>query len=306
MSTASTAPDPTPIVVIGRGRAGRALAKALAAALPPRGRAKVPRVTIIPGRRPSRAAIARARTVVIAVPDPEIGRVAATIAPWLSPGAVVLHLAGSRGPEALLACAEAGAEIGVMHPLVAIPGRGAELAGTTFVIDGTRAATTVAARVATAVGASPRIAGVHGAAYHAAAAMLANGATALAASSARVLVQLGLSERDARVALGALLRSVADNVASQGPTAALTGPIVRGDAGTVGRHRDALLELDAVAPGAHGAPGTHGSVLGVYDAIAPVIVDLAREAGLDATAAGAITEALRPRSRSRSTPGRSR
>lgn len=286
MPKASTAPEP--IVVLGRGRAGRTLARALREAPPARRAKTLGPIFLVSGRHPRRAPIARARAVVIAVPDPAIERVAASIAPWLARGTVVLHLAGSRGPEVLLACARVGGEIGVMHPLVAMPARGARLSGTTFVIDGTAAASELATRIAEQVGALPQVAGVHGPAYHAAAAMLANGATALAASSVRVLVELGMGEREARVALGALLGTVAENVTTQGPLAALTGPIVRGDAATITRHREALASVDPRA-------------LDAYDAIAPAILAVARDAGLGGEKARAISGALRaPRARRRS------
>lgn len=285
MPKASTAPDT--VVVIGRGRAGRALASALRSPRSPGDRAPGTRfaVSLSAGRRPSRAAIARSSVVVIAVPDPAIEATAQRIADWLAPGTIVLHLAGSRGTDVLSRCARSGAEIGVMHPLVAMPARGARLAGSTFVIDGTRPAIAGATRIARQVGARALVARVHGPAYHAAAAMLANGATALAAASTRVLVELGVEERDARVALGALLSSTGANVSAQGATEALTGPIVRGDAGTIARHRDAIAALDREA-------------LAAYDAIAPVILGVARDAGLDATRARAISAALRARPRS--------
>ena len=93
------------------------------------------------------------------------------------------------------------------------------------------------------VGDRPVRAQVHGPAYHAAAALGANGAAALAAVAVRVLEAQGMTRRDAERAMGALLRTVGENVETVGVPTALSGPVIRGDAGTVRRHREALEAL---------------------------------------------------------------
>jgi predicted short-subunit dehydrogenase-like oxidoreductase (DUF2520 family) len=60
-----------------------------------------------------------------------------------------------------------------------------------------------------------------------------------------------------------LVRNVIDNVEDLGAAAALTGPIARGDYGTVERHREAIA--------AH-APRD----LALYDALLPATEELAR------------------------------
>jgi predicted short-subunit dehydrogenase-like oxidoreductase (DUF2520 family) len=265
------------ILVIGRGRLGCALAKAL--------RAAGEEVAITSGRAPARAAIAASRVVILAVPDPAIEASARALAGALSAGAVVLHVAGSRGPELLACCRAAGASVGVAHPLVSFAGgaRAPRLEGTSFVLAGDRAALRAGARIAKALGARAIRAGVHGPAYHAAAALAANGAAALAAHAVEVLTALGLRRREAERAVGALLGTVAENVARVGVPRALTGPIARGDAVTVAAHRAALRAY----PGAARA----------YDAIAPAILAIARAAGLPSRAAASVALALRaPRS----------
>ncbi len=71
--------------------------------------------------------------------------------------------------------------------------------------------------------------------YHAAAGLVANGAAALAAVGAELLVVSGVPRADTAKMLGPLLRSVAENVESLGFPEALTGPVRRGDAGAIGR-----------------------------------------------------------------------
>jgi predicted short-subunit dehydrogenase-like oxidoreductase (DUF2520 family) len=84
-------------------------------------------------------------------------------------------------------------------------------------------------------------------AYHAAAGLVANGAAALAAVGAELLVRANVPRGIAPALLGPLLRSVADNVEALGFPDALTGPVRRGDAAGLEKH---LAALRAKLPGA--------------------------------------------------------
>jgi len=251
------------VAIVGRGRVGRGLARALEAGSW--------EVIETPGREPERGRVACADVVVLAVPDGAIAATAARIAGMLAAGAAVFHCAGARGPEDLAACRRAGAPVGVMHPLASFadPARAPGLRGARFVLAGDAAAVAVAERLARAVGAVPLVAPVHGPAYHATAALAANGAVALAHAAVPVLEGLGLDRRAAEQAVGALLRSVADNVETLGVPAALTGPMMRGDAETVAAHRHALAGASPEASRA-------------YDAVAPLVLRCAVANGLAA------------------------
>jgi len=102
-------------------------------------------------------------------------------------------------------------------------------------------------------------------AYHAAAVMASNFLIALEEAAAVLLARAGVE--DARAILTPLVLRTAANWAEAG-SMALTGPIARGDAVTVQRHRDALREL---------AP----ELLPLYDALAErtVAAAAAREEG---------------------------
>ncbi len=242
------------ILVVGRGRVGRGLATALRTSTLP--------VRLTSGRRPR--GLGAADAVILAVPDGAIASVAESVAPQTRDGCVILHCAGSLGPEAL---GGVDRPSGAMHPLVSFadPRRPPALAGATFAIDGSPEARRAARRIARACGARPlELPGLHGGAYHAAAALVANGAAALATVGVEVLVGRGLKRRDAERALGALLRTVAENVERVGVPAALSGPVMRGDVATVRRHRGALIDRDARR---------------AYDAIGPTIVSVARRLG---------------------------
>ena len=261
-------------VIVGRGRVGRGLYRALSETAMD--------VRLVRGRGAGRRTLPGAELVILAVPDPALAHIAAALE--LGPRAVVVHCSGSMGPEVLAPCRAGGAAIGAMHPLVSFadPRRPPALVGTSFVIDGDRRAVSAAKRVAKALGARAIVAPVHGPAYHAAAALSANGAAALAAVAVRVMGALGLSERDAQRAIGALLRTVGENVARVGVPGALSGPVIRGDDVTVARHRAALASLDPEARAA-------------YDAIAPAILDCAVRAGLPEERANAVRRAIADR-----------
>ena len=262
------------VVVIGRGRVGRALHDALVAA--------GVESKLVSGRAPRDRDVRDATQVILAVPDSAIASTAERIARSLPRRAVVIHCAGARDATELEPCRRAGAHVGVMHPMVSfpLPGRAPQLAGTTFVCAGDRAALAAMRKLGRAMSARVVTAPVHGPAYHAAAALAANGTATLATHAVSILVHLGMRRRDAQRTIGGLLRTVADNVERIGVPDSLTGPIRRGDADTVRAHRDALRAIDRPA-------------LAAYDAIAPAILAVARTAGLPARLARNVTRALR-------------
>lgn len=245
--------------ILGRGRVGRGLAAGLAWTSDP-GVA----VTLTAARRLPPAI--DADVLVLAVPDARIEEVArkALARTPADAAPVVLHCAGSIGVDGygLLPHQARHATFGAMHPLVSFadPKRPPPLEGMRFAIAGPPKARRAAARIARACGAeviARGAAGVHGPAYHAVAAMVANGAAGLAFVGVGVLRELGLSKKASEEALGALLESVAHNVRTIGVPKALTGPVMRGDRGTVKRHRKAL--------------GRGSDARRAYDALVPVI-----------------------------------
>jgi predicted short-subunit dehydrogenase-like oxidoreductase (DUF2520 family) len=108
-------------------------------------------------------------------------------------------------------------------------------------VDGDAAAEQAARALAALVGAHVlRIPAGERARYHAAAVFASNFPTVLAGIAESLLADAGVSGDEARGAVRELLRSAAANVAEGDTAAALTGPVARGDAVTVGRHVDAL------------------------------------------------------------------
>ncbi len=91
-----------------------------------------------------------------------------------------------------------------------------------------------------------RVAPEDRAAYHAAASIASNFVVTLEAAAERLAATAGVD----RAALAPLVRAAVDTWAELGPERALTGPIARGDEGTVARQREAVL---ARTPGARAA-----------------------------------------------------
>ena len=249
------------ILVVGRGRVGTGLVRSLALS----GEHDVTAT----GRRWKPASLQRADAVVLAVSDDAIAIVAEKVAPNVRAAATVLHCAGARGVGELRSCEARGAAVGIMHPLVSFPSTRSSpsLRGTTFTVSGSRRAIATGRRIARACGARVVVARSDDARYHAAAALVANGAAALAFVSVGVLEGLGFDKRSAEHAVGGLLQSVGENVQKLGVPDALTGPIARGEAETIANHRKSLLRANRNA-------------LSAYDALVPIIVKCARAAGL--------------------------
>lgn len=257
------------ILIIGRGRVGSALRRSLGS----NGQHEV----VTAGRRWKPSLVQHADAVVLAVSDDSLEMVAEKVAPNLRSSATVLHCAGARGVEELRSCEAQGAAVGVLHPLVSFASTRSNpnLRGTTFTVNGSRRAIAMGRRIARACGARSIVAQTGDARYHAAAALTANGAAALAFVSVGVLEGLGFDKRAAERAIGGLLQSVGENVQSLGVPGALTGPIARGDAGTVANHRKALRRASR-------------DTLSAYDALVPVIVKCAQASGLSRSKASKI------------------
>jgi predicted short-subunit dehydrogenase-like oxidoreductase (DUF2520 family) len=177
--------------------------------------------------------------VVVATPDAVIATVAAAVAPALEKGALVIHLSGSSTLHELdgVVLARGDVAVGSLHPLQSLPSetRNDRLRGSWCAVEGPPEVD----RLALSLGMHPfRLDPAARAAYHAAACVASNHLVAL----------LGQVERLARAA-GAppeaflpLVRTTLDNVAALGSVGALTGPVARGDAGTVAAHLGALPE----------------------------------------------------------------
>jgi len=185
--------------------------------------------------------------VIVAVPDDAITPLAATLR--LYAGQAIVHTSGLLGPEALAPALSAGTQAGAFHPLVAFADLDRALAalhGATIAIEGDDDLAAHLADMAEAIGGSPvRLAPGSKASYHAAAVLSAGGVDALLDTIREVAAALGLDEAGALRIFLPLVEQTVANARALGIDAALTGPAVRGDAGTLAAHTAALA---ATAP----------------------------------------------------------
>ncbi len=229
------------VFVFGAGKAGTALARALRA----RG--------VIVRLRAARKGLPRAidaDVVVLAVRDRDLTPVAEKMrdAGIVPRRAVVVHVAGALGAEPLASLRGSCAGVGQMHPMIsfASPAWAPGLARGNVHVQGDPRAVSRARALASLLGMTPRtVPDLDAIAYHASAGLVANGAAALAAVGAELLVRAGVARAVAPKMLGPLLRSVAENVERLGFPDALTGPVRRGDAAGLEKH---LATLRAKLP----------------------------------------------------------
>jgi predicted short-subunit dehydrogenase-like oxidoreductase (DUF2520 family) len=220
--------SPLRVGIVGPGRVGTALARALRDAgldvEGPAGR----------GERP-----ARCDAIVLCVPDGEIPAAAEAVT---AAAPLVGHTSGATPLSAL---AHAGVPAFGLHPLqsfahpgVRFEGAGAAVAGTT------PEALEFAVRLAERLGMTPFEIDDEGrAAYHAAASVASNFLVTLQAAAETIAAGAGLDREEARALLTPLVRQTVENVAELGPEAALTGPVARGDEATVTAQREAVAEV---------------------------------------------------------------
>jgi predicted short-subunit dehydrogenase-like oxidoreductase (DUF2520 family) len=172
-----------------------------------------------------------ADAVLLCVPDAEIAGAAAHIVP----GRLVGHCSGATGLGEL-----APHEGFSLHPLMTVTTAGADFAGAGAAIAGaTPRALALAEELAHALNMRPvEIAEADRATYHAAASIASNFLITLEAAAERLGATVGLE----REQLVPLVRATVENWACLGPELALTGPVARGDEGTIAQQREAVAE----------------------------------------------------------------
>jgi predicted short-subunit dehydrogenase-like oxidoreductase (DUF2520 family) len=226
-----SSPSAAPLVVVGRGRAGRSLARAAeAAGIEVR----------LAGRDDSAQAAHGAGAALLCVPDGAIPEACTAVRDAGLP--LVGHVSGATTLDVLAPATDAGAEAFSMHPLQTFADGETAVEGTPCAVAGSsERALCYAKALAEALGMRPfEVAEENRVAYHAAASIASNLLVALEESAAELLESAGVD--DARELLAPLVLRTAANWAERGPDA-LTGPIARGDRETVERHRAALTEL---------------------------------------------------------------
>ncbi|MFL5637822.1 MAG: Rossmann-like and DUF2520 domain-containing protein [Gemmatimonadaceae bacterium] len=277
------------VFIIGPGHVGRGLFRAF--------RASGIDVVGLHGKRPSAVAtssgaipaeVAHANVVMLCVRDSQlddaVGEVQVAAADGrLQRGTVVLHTSAIAEPRGLADLGQAGFPGGTFHPLIPFsdPEVSAELLRKGWIgIDGENAAKNASRRLAAHIGARTlEIPPGKKPAYHAAAVISSNFPVVLASVAGRLLHDIGIPDSSAYQAVESLMSGALANMKQALPDDALTGPVVRGDAETVGKHLRGLQD--------------HKSALAVYRALSSAAVDIAARRGIDAKKLAAVAGILR-------------
>lgn len=284
------------VAIVGPGRVGRAFGRRLVQ----------PRVDLLgfvgrtaaaataaatwcgAGRALQLAELGAAHVVMFTVGDADLpGTVAAALAAAPPrPCALWLHTSGRCGLEVFAAAVPRGIRCGALHPVAPFPDAATGLTtmqGAPAVLLGDARSERLLLRLCELLGLVPVLSrGGDRVLYHAACVLAANGLTVLRGLVDDVFAAAGgLSRPDAGRLAFALMGAALRTSSEQGAAAALSGPVLRGDAATLRAHLQAL-------------GGAVPAAIPSYLALMRGAVDLAVARGLDASAAAALRSALLP------------
>jgi predicted short-subunit dehydrogenase-like oxidoreductase (DUF2520 family) len=265
---------PMRVGVVGAGRVGAVLAAALRAAgheiVAAAGESDASRgriAELLPGVANLKPTdVARGcELLLLTVPDDMLGNVVAMLvgSGAIHDGQYVVHTSGRHGLSVLAPAREAGARVVALHPAMTFTGTAVDLErlpGTVFGLTAEAPERDVAEALVTDLGGRPTwVPEEMRTLYHAGLAHGANHLVTLVTEAMEILSAAG--SHDPAGTLRPLLTAALDNALDQGD-AALTGPIVRGDVGTVRAH---LQDITANAP----------QTVGSYVALARATLDRA-------------------------------
>ena len=214
---------PSELTVVGRGRVGGSLTAA----------AEASGLQVRDG----------AAAILLCVPDGAIEDACRDLLENSRPE-LVGHVSGACDLGVLSPASNAGVKTFSMHPLQTFPGPDTTVAGTPCAVAGSDEESRRFARdLATRLGMQPfEVPEESRAAYHAAASIASNFLIAIEEAAVELLERSGIE--GGRELLSPLVLRSAANWSESGADA-LTGPIARGDAETIARHREAI---ERVAP----------------------------------------------------------
>jgi len=238
------------IAIVGPGNLGTALALALHAA-----EYRIAEVVTREGKESQRYGRALAKKVNarliavgaplsadliwLCVPDRQIAACANAIAEDSSwRGKVAFHSSGALTSDELTPLRRKGAAVASVHPLMTfVRSVSPSLMKVPFALEGDAAALRVARALVRSLRGQPFIIPKHAKpAYHAWGGFASPLFIALLAMAERVAGLVGISRAASRKMMLPIVRQTLSNYAAHGPSAAFSGPIVRGDIETVSKH----------------------------------------------------------------------
>lgn len=262
--------DRPAITIIGLGRVGSVLYGQLRAA----GYAvivsslRAPKLSD-PRYFPPEQAIQRTELLLLSVPDDAIASSTARLADFDLTGKAVVHLSGALGSDVLQMLTACGAEIGSLHPAYPFAGIERLPAGVAFAIETSheRLRGWLHQMVQTLDGLVVDLPTGKKAQYHSALVFASNYVVTLYAVAQGLLAELDVSHEASKAVLNTLITGTVENLQLLGVPAALTGPLVRGDVGTIQAHLATL----------------NGDTHDLYKQLAWMTLPLVRAQGVDAS-----------------------
>ncbi len=267
--------------ILGLGKVGMAVGYLLRSAgyrivaVASRSAASLNRGIVYTGGKPYTSfsdAAAHAECILITTADDAIEFVCKqiAIAGSIKPGNKVIHMSGAGGLNLLKAAHDAGANVASIHPLQSfadVEGAIQNIPSSTFGITTEDEIREWSVQLVRDLGGIPFfISDADKPLYHAAACIASNYLTTLIYMVEEIYQSLGLNCEDALRAFWPLVKGTMKNIEARGTVQALTGPIARGDVGTIKKHVDVLLNKQP-------------ELLSAYSALGRLAADLAFEKG---------------------------
>jgi len=186
-----------------------------------------------------------AELIFITTPDGAIAPRASEIK-W-HPGQSVVHCSGADSADILEPAKKLGAQVGAFHPLqtfASVKQAIENIPGSTFAIEAEEPLLSTLKDMATTLdGHWIRLKASDKVLYHAAAVIACNYMVTLIKSATDLWQTFNVPTSQATKALMPLLRGTLNNIDNVGIPQCLTGPIARGDTGTIKKHLNALQEV---------------------------------------------------------------
>ncbi len=184
--------------------------------------------------------------VFITTPDDVIGEVAAELR-WRT-GQTVIHCSGANSTAVLAPARALGADVGCMHPcnsFASIQQSLENLPGSTFTLEAEGSVLAQLKQFADALnGKWMTLHEEDKALYHASICIACNYFYTLVHLATDMWKHFGISQGDAVEACMPILTGTLNNIEHVGFPGCLTGPIARGDVGTIMKHLNALSERE--------------------------------------------------------------
>jgi predicted short-subunit dehydrogenase-like oxidoreductase (DUF2520 family) len=248
------------ISVIGAGRAGQCLARALSkkgytiGGLSCKNNKDAQNAVSFIGQgiacRTSEEAVGDSEIIFITTPDDVIGEVVKELKEkeinWQR--RIVFHCSGVLSSKLLLPLKEKGAVVASLHPLqsLASPDNAEKaLQNIYFSLEGDAEACKVGEVIVKKLGSKViQINAENKIFYHTAASIASNYLITLLMLSCKIMEKGSIELKQAEDALLPLMKGTLENVSFKGIQLSLTGPIIRGDEKTILLHLNALREID--------------------------------------------------------------